>query len=66
MLGLQDDADALGLELVLEPISDLGGQPLLDLQVAGEQLDDATELAQADERSPGRYPMCATPWNGRR
>ena len=61
MLGLQHHADALGLELLVEPISNLGGQPFLDLKVAGEELDDPTELAQADQQLPGRYPMCATP-----
>jgi hypothetical protein len=39
MLRLQDDPDALGLELALEPVRDLGGQALLDLQVAAEVLD---------------------------
>jgi hypothetical protein len=49
MLGLQHHADALRLELGLQPAGDLRGQPLLDLQVAREQLDDATELAQTDD-----------------
>jgi hypothetical protein len=31
MLGLQDDADALGVELDLEPVGGLRGQPFLDL-----------------------------------
>src|SRR5215208_297474 len=49
MLGLQDHPDALGLQLALKPVSDLGGQPLLDLEVPAEVLDDAAELAEADD-----------------
>src|SRR5215212_7947777 len=41
VLGLDDDADALRLEVVVQPPRHLRGQPLLDLQVAGEELDDA-------------------------
>ncbi len=32
---------------------DLGGQTLLDLEITGEQLDDAAELAQADDPLSG-------------
>ena len=49
MLGLEHDADAARSELVLQPVRDLDGHALLDLQVAGEQLDDPAELAQADD-----------------
>ena len=40
----------------LEPADDLDGQALLDLQVAGEQLHDATELAKADDPVVGEIP----------
>src|SRR5689334_12421141 len=33
MLGLEDDPDAAGRELVLEPAGDLHRHPLLDLQI---------------------------------
>src|SRR5215218_6621531 len=49
VLGLQDDPDASGFELALEPVGDLRGQPLLDLEIAAEELDDAAELAEADD-----------------
>ena len=39
----------LGCELVLEPVGDLLGQPLLHLQAAGEQLDDPGELRQPED-----------------
>ena len=54
VLGLENDADALGFELELEPVGDLRGQPFLDLQIAGEELDDAAELAQADDPLVGQ------------
>src|SRR5215213_1067497 len=41
VLGLEDDADALRAQVLVEPARHLGGQPLLDLQRAREQLDDA-------------------------
>src|SRR5918993_1580549 len=44
VLGLHHDANALGVELVLQPVGDLLGEPLLDLQAAGEQLDHPGEL----------------------
>src|SRR5918995_1638840 len=53
MLGLKYDADSLGLELAVEPLGDVRGEPLLDLQVPSEQLDDAAELAEADQRLAG-------------
>ena len=52
MLGLQDDADARGFELLLQPAGDLLRQPLLDLQVACEELDDASELRQPEDPVP--------------
>jgi hypothetical protein len=49
VLGLQNDADSLRLQLVLEPAGDLGRQPLLDLERAGEVVDDAGELREAED-----------------
>jgi uncharacterized protein YeaO (DUF488 family) len=49
MLGLEDDSDALWLELTLKPVGDLRGQPFLDLQVTAEELDDPAEFAEADD-----------------
>ena len=54
VLGLEHDADALGLELALEPARDLRRQPLLDLQGAGEQLDDPGQLREADDPLAGQ------------
>jgi hypothetical protein len=36
VFGFEDDPDAFGVELVVEPIGDLFGEPLLDLEAAGE------------------------------
>jgi hypothetical protein len=36
VLGFEDDADAFWRQLLLDPVGDLGGQSLLDLEVAGE------------------------------
>jgi hypothetical protein len=41
------------LEL-LDPAGDLGGEALLDLQVAGEELDHAGQLREADDPPAGR------------
>jgi hypothetical protein len=49
VLGLDDDADALGLELVAEPVGHLLGEPLLHLEVSGEALDDPGQLGQAED-----------------
>src|SRR3954447_10811065 len=54
VLGLEDDADALAAQLVVEPVRDLGGQALLHLQGAGEVLDDAGELGQPDDPLTGQ------------
>jgi hypothetical protein len=64
VLGLEQDTDAPGLQLALQPAGDLGGQALLDLQVAGEQLDDAAELAQADDPLPGQVADVRDPVKG--
>jgi hypothetical protein len=38
-----------GSELTLEPVGDLRRQPLLDLEMAAEELDHTTELAEPDD-----------------
>src|ERR687897_637787 len=52
VLCLQDDADALGRQVLVEPAGDLRRQALLDLQGAREQLDHARELGQPDDALP--------------
>src|SRR4051812_35648494 len=49
VLGLEDHAHAERIELPFEPVGDLRRQALLDLERAREQLDDAAQLAQADD-----------------
>src|SRR4051794_33382365 len=49
VLGLQDDSDTLRRQLVLQPVADLCGQPLLHLQPPGEEVDHARELRQSDD-----------------
>src|SRR5208282_2197088 len=48
MPGLDDHADALGLDGVLDRLGDLRGQALLDLQAARKQFDEAGYFAQTD------------------
>ena len=54
MLGVEHDADALRREVIGPPAGDLGGQALLDLQAAGEQVDDAGELRQPQDALAGQ------------
>src|SRR6266404_6903505 len=51
MPGLDDYADALRFDGVLDRLRDLRGQPLLDLQAARESFDEARYFAQADDFS---------------
>src|SRR5208282_6558638 len=51
MPGLDDHADALGIDSVLDGLGDLRGQALLDLQAARESVDEARDFAQADHFS---------------
>src|SRR6266404_4744820 len=51
MPGLDDYADALRFDGVLDRLCDLRGQPLLDLQAAREDFDEARYFAQADDFS---------------
>lgn len=43
-----DDADAEGIEDIIEGIGDLGGHPFLDLEAAGKDFDDAGNFREAD------------------
>ena len=49
MIRLDDDADALRLEHVVDRAGDLLGEPLLHLEPPREHLDDARQLAQPDD-----------------
>jgi hypothetical protein len=49
VLGLEHDTDPLRLELLLNPIGNLGREALLNLKVAREELDDTGELGDADD-----------------
>src|SRR3954469_4297861 len=55
-LGLDHHPDALGRELLLEPAGDLGGQPLLDLEGAGEEVDYAGELRETEDAFSWQVP----------
>ena len=45
-----------GLQVGLQPVGDLLGQPLLDLRAAGEQLDHPGELGQPEDPLAGQVP----------
>ncbi len=49
MARFNDHADALWLDGFLNGLGNLRGQPLLDLQAAGENFDEPRDLAQADD-----------------
>src|SRR5438128_11248682 len=49
MARFNDHADALWLDGFLNSLGNLRGQPLLDLQAAGENFDAPRDLAQADD-----------------
>ena len=68
MLALDDDDDALHVQLLHERVGDLGGEALLDLRATREQVDEAGDLGQAGDAAvlAGMYPTWATPWNGTR
>src|SRR5208282_376603 len=48
MAGFDDYAYALGFDDTLNGFGDLGGEALLDLQAAGENFDEARNLAEAN------------------
>ena len=49
VLGLDHDADAERVELALQVVGDLAGQPLLGLHPAGVEVDGAGQLGQPDD-----------------
>src|SRR4051812_40019070 len=49
VLGLEHHADTLRRQLALEPVRHLRREPLLDLEVAGEVVDHASELREPDD-----------------
>src|SRR5450756_1053754 len=49
VLGLDHDTDSLGGEVLLKPVRHLDRQTFLHLKVAGEQLDNAGQLRQAED-----------------
>src|ERR1700694_4516588 len=53
MRGLDDHADALWLQRGLQRVADLGGEALLHLETAGEHVDTARNLAQAEDAPVG-------------
>jgi hypothetical protein len=56
VLGLEHDTDALGRELLLEPVRHLLGETLLNLEVSGEELHDACELGESEDSVPREVP----------
>src|ERR1700688_93944 len=48
MASLYDYSDPLGLDRVLDGLSNLGGEPFLNLEAAGKGFDEARNFAQAD------------------
>jgi hypothetical protein len=51
VLRFDDHTDPARLELGLDPVRDLGGEPLLDLKVPGEEVNGPPELRKADDPS---------------
>src|ERR1700694_1509850 len=49
MIGLDDDAHADGFQVLVQTLSDLRGHPLLHLEAPAVQLDQARQLAEADQ-----------------
>ncbi len=47
------DCDSEGVEGLLDTVADLGREPFLDLQAAGECLDDARDFAEAGDGAVG-------------
>jgi hypothetical protein len=54
VFGLDHHPDAFGGKVLLQRVGDLLGQPLLDLQVPGEQLDDPGQLRQSKDAFTGQ------------
>src|ERR1700692_1543396 len=53
VLGLEHDADSLRLQLLVEAGGDLGRKPLLELEIACEQLNHAGQLREAEDTLGG-------------
>jgi hypothetical protein len=49
VFGFDDHAYTSRRQLGVEPVGNLCGEPLLDLKVAREQVDDAAELGESDD-----------------
>ena len=64
MLSLDHDTDSLGGEVVLQPLRHLDGQAFLHLEVAGEQLDNAGQLGQAENPFARQVANVGDPVNG--
>ena len=56
VLRFEDHADALGVQGLDEPVGDLGGEALLDLETPGEVGDHPGELGEPEEPLPGQIP----------
>jgi hypothetical protein len=56
VLSFEHGPDTLWSKVCLERLGDLGGQTLLDLKAAGEELNHPGELRQADDAAPGHVP----------
>src|ERR1700723_2743056 len=61
---LDDYADALWFDHFLDGLGDLGGEALLNLETAGEDFDQARNLAKADHSAIGNvgYVNFAEEW----
>src|ERR1700682_6157023 len=53
VIGLDDDADAHGFQVFLQALGDLPGHTLLHLEAPAVQLDQARQLAEADQAARG-------------
>jgi hypothetical protein len=53
VVGFEDDADAPRRDILLEPVGDLLGEPLLDLKVSCDELDDPRKFGQAQDAFGG-------------
>jgi hypothetical protein len=64
VLGLDDHTDTARGQVLLQPVGHLLGQPLLDLQVAGEQLEHPGELREAEDPLAGQVADVRHPGEG--
>jgi hypothetical protein len=61
VLGLDHHADSLGGKVLLQPVRDLNGKPLLHLEVPGEQLNHARQLGQTEDALTGQVADVSDP-----